>query len=388
RLKIISGGQTGVDRAALDAALSLGIECGGWCPQRRQAEDGIIPERYPLEEVPGGGYAERTARNVAEADGTLIMHGGTLQGGTRETAARCAELNKPCQIIDAAVMSAAAATESACEFVREHNIRTLNVAGPRASEWPQGYKFAHAVVSGLAAPFLSFIVPAHNEERELPETLRAIQRAGDQSRHACEIIVVDDASTDATAQIATRYGARVVSVNCRLIAAVRNAGARVARGEILFFIDADTRMAPEHIPAALQALDAGCAGGGARIKYEDNIPDWARVVAPVLSGCYFAGNLGAGGFLFTTRANFGRIGGFDESYYAGEEVVFSLALKKLGRFRLLPQPLITSGRKLRMHSAWRIFTLMAGLFLGGACGLRSRKGLEFWYDGRREPVPS
>ena len=88
-MKIISGGQTGVDRAALDAALSLGVPTGGWCPEGRLDECGIIPPHYPLQELPGGGYMERTARNVSDADGTAIFHPGSLQGGTKATADFC-----------------------------------------------------------------------------------------------------------------------------------------------------------------------------------------------------------------------------------------------------------------------------------------------------------
>src|SRR5678815_754424 len=90
-MKIISGGQTGVDRAALDVALSLGLDCGGWCPEGRLAEDGTIPARYPVRELPGGGFVQRTAQNVTDSDGTLIIHHGDLRGGTRETARLCAK---------------------------------------------------------------------------------------------------------------------------------------------------------------------------------------------------------------------------------------------------------------------------------------------------------
>ena len=90
-MKIISGGQTGVDRAALDAALSLGMDCGGWCPEGRRDENGIIPAYFPVQELPGGGYLERTVRNVQDADGTVIFHPGSLQGGTLATAESCRE---------------------------------------------------------------------------------------------------------------------------------------------------------------------------------------------------------------------------------------------------------------------------------------------------------
>ncbi len=140
-MKIISGGQTGVDRAALDAALSLGVDCGGWCPAGRIDENGVIPAHYPLEELPEGGYLERTARNVAEADGTLIFYSGSLQGGTKATADFCSAQRKPSLLIDASEIDLERAVALIGEFVRSHQIKVLNVAGPRASQWPQGYDF-------------------------------------------------------------------------------------------------------------------------------------------------------------------------------------------------------------------------------------------------------
>jgi len=229
---------------------------------------------------------------------------------------------------------------------------------------------------------LSFIVPAYNEEMELPSTLSAIHVAA--SSEPYEIIVVDDGSTDATEAVAARGGARVVTIHRRQIAAARNAGAREARGDTLFFVDADTRIASEHVMSALALLKSGCVGGGARMEFKEEIPRWARIFVSVFGGLYFAANLGAGAFLFTTRGCFDRAGGFDEQYFAGEEVYFTQALKRLGRFRLLAKPVVTSGRKLRMHSARHVFGSLMGIMLQGKRGVRSRDKLDLWYDGKRE----
>jgi glycosyltransferase involved in cell wall biosynthesis len=231
---------------------------------------------------------------------------------------------------------------------------------------------------------LSFIVPAYNEEFELPRTLAAIRAAAESAKQEYEIIVVDDASTDATAQIARQSGAHLVQIQRRQIAGARNAGAKAARGDVLFFVDADTRINQKHIDGAIAALTAGCSGGSARVAIEEMVPWWGRFFLKVFCTIYFANNLGAGAFLFTTRRNFENAGCFNERYFAGEEVLLSLALKKLGRFRILREPVITSGRKLRMHSGRHLWWQSVRLMLGGMAAYRSRKKLGLWYDGKRE----
>lgn len=231
---------------------------------------------------------------------------------------------------------------------------------------------------------LSFIVPAHNEEHELPATLRAITLAADAAGHAYEVVVVNDDSTDATAEIARMQGARVIPVHLRQIAAVRNAGARAARGDTLFFVDADTRISAGHVTAALDALEKGCAGGSARVAMDGENPLWARIFLRTFSAVYFAFNLGVGAFMFVRRETFQAAGGFDEQYFAGEEAYLSMALKKLGPFKILPEPIVTSARKVRMHPGKFVFTQFLFIFLGGKRALRGRQKLDLWYDGKRE----
>lgn len=402
-MKIISGGQTGVDRAALDAALSLGVDCGGWCPEGRLDESGAIPIRYPLKELPGG-YAERTERNVQDSDGTVVFHSGILRGGTKVTVDCCTAQNKPCLLIAEGRASARPWTSGSSflkrapekaqqleDFVRQNRIEILNVAGPRASEWPTGYDFARETLllflrkhGAENPPRLSFIVPAHNEEHELPQTLRALLRAADAAGETYELIVVDDASTDATADIARKFGARVIPIERRQIAATRNAGARAARGEVLFFVDADTHIAPGHVRGALDALAQDCVGGGARVDMEGRLSLFTRVLLRTFCLVYFGTGFGAGAFLFARRSAFEEAGGFDEQYFAGEEVYLSLALRRLGRFKILREPVITSARKLRLHRPGVLLAQTFFILFGGRRALRKRDKLTLWYDGKRE----
>ena len=141
-MKIISGGQTGVDRAALDVALKHGIDAGGSCPTGRLDEFGRIPDCYPLKELENGGFIERTLQNVKDSDGTVIIYPGKLSGGTEQTVRFCIEQRRPRLLIDASKIPIEEAAKLIADFVREKQIDILNVAGPRESEWPQGYEYA------------------------------------------------------------------------------------------------------------------------------------------------------------------------------------------------------------------------------------------------------
>jgi len=132
-MKIISGGQTGVDRAALDAALSLGIPHGGWCPLGRWAEDGPIPSCYLLCETDSPDPAVRTERNVVESDGTLILYRKQLRGGTKLTFQLAQQYGRPCLLVD---LDAPPEVEQVRRWLVEQGIKILNVAGPRESQSP------------------------------------------------------------------------------------------------------------------------------------------------------------------------------------------------------------------------------------------------------------
>lgn len=146
--KVVSGGQTGVDRAALDAALELKIPCGGWCPKGRLAEDGPLPARYPLTETPTPEYAQRTEWNVRDSDGTLVLTFGEPTGGTAQTVDVAKRLKKPHLILD---LTESPSAQGVHAWALAHAIVVLNVAGPRESKCPGIYaralRFLHEVCS-------------------------------------------------------------------------------------------------------------------------------------------------------------------------------------------------------------------------------------------------
>lgn len=134
--KIVSGGQTGVDRAALDVALELGVPCGGWCPKGRRAEDGVIDPRYPLQEAESPEYPVRTERNVKDSDATLILNQGLLTGGTALTL-KLAKINKkPYWVVDLSKMEDPVLVK---KWILHGKVNVLNVAGPPESNRPGIY---------------------------------------------------------------------------------------------------------------------------------------------------------------------------------------------------------------------------------------------------------
>ena len=137
--RIVSGGQTGVDRAALDVARALQVPCGGWCPKGRKAEDGPIARRYPLRETPTDDYAQRTEWNVRDSDGTLILSRGAPTGGTAQTIEYASRLNKPCLIVD---LNNGIPPSEVGAWAEAFHVATLNVAGPRESKCPGIYQHA------------------------------------------------------------------------------------------------------------------------------------------------------------------------------------------------------------------------------------------------------
>ena len=233
---------------------------------------------------------------------------------------------------------------------------------------------------------LSFVIPAHNEERHIGPTVAAVSAAAREVGKPFEIIVVDDASTDRTATIAAERGAQVIHVHHRQIAATRNAGAREAKGDILFFVDADTIANAPAIRACLEALDRGAVAGGCLFRFDGVLPLWARLLYPFFVVGARLLTLVGGCFLFCTREAFDAVGGFDERYYAAEEAAFIQAVKNQGRFAIPGPAVVTSGRKLRAYSGWRIVGEVYRWMKVGPEAYRQREGLDLWYGERTVDV--
>lgn len=228
---------------------------------------------------------------------------------------------------------------------------------------------------------LSFIIPAYNEERYLSATLHSVKNACESLSLEYEIVVADDDSSDATARIARDFGARVVSEHKRQIAATRNVGARAARGRRLIFVDADTLVSVPLVQATVAALDGGAAGGGCGLRFDRN---QGRFVAGLFTWLGRLLNLGAGSYLYCTRNAFEACGGFDETLFAAEELAFSRAIRKHGRFVVLRESVVTSGRKLRAYTPRELLAALWGLVRKGPRALNSPDGLDIWYRRREE----
>jgi glycosyltransferase involved in cell wall biosynthesis len=231
----------------------------------------------------------------------------------------------------------------------------------------------------------SFIIPAYNEGALIGATIEAINSAAAGLEGGFEVVVANDSSTDRTGEIARGKGARVIDVRKRQIAAVRNAGASIATGDVLVFVDADTLVRKETLLEMQRILkDERVAGGGAKMVFDGPLPFWGKVTAGLFLFIYFRVPLAAGGFLFARRAAFEKAGRWDERFFAGEEIHLSRALKKLGKFRIAREPVITSARKFRMKSFRDHVALFKNMARKGKKGWEQREGLDMWYDGSRE----
>lgn len=227
---------------------------------------------------------------------------------------------------------------------------------------------------------VSFAVPAHDEEALIERAVRSIVEAAEALGVAFEVVVANDASTDETGAIAARAGARVIDVDHRQIAASRNAAARASTGALVIFVDGDSAVNPPLIRAAVDAWRGGAVGGGAGVRFDGRVGWHWRAFTALFLFSFRVLKLPAGCFVFCRRDAFDAVGGFDERRYCGEEVYFGRALKRRGRFVVLRECVLTSGRKLRTHSAWELIRALVGI----ACRpWRSKRRHDLWYGPRR-----
>jgi glycosyltransferase involved in cell wall biosynthesis len=239
---------------------------------------------------------------------------------------------------------------------------------------------------GHVAPDYSIIIPAYNEEELLPATLARV--AASMAKVQClvgEVIVVDNKSTDRTAEVAAGFAAQVVSEEHRQIARARNAGAAAARGRYLIFVDADTRISPALLRRTLAVLESGrCCGGGTMVVFGGKLTLTLRVMAASWHCMSKLWHWAAGSYVFSRRDAFTDIGGFDERFYASEEIHFSRALNKWGRRNglkmiILDEPAVTSLRKLQWFSWGDLVRLSLRLAVNPWL-LCSREGCPLWYE--------
>lgn len=241
-------------------------------------------------------------------------------------------------------------------------------------------------------PSISIIVPAYNEERLLGQTLKAIRRSIavlERRGWPAEIVVCDNNSTDRTAEIARQAGATVVFEANNQIARARNTGARVARGEWLLFVDADSEPSPELFEDVVHCIETGtCLAGGSTLHMEAKCATARRVIA-VWNWVSRTFRYMAGSFIFCQASAFREVGGFNEALFASEELDLTKRLKRLARRRkmrvviLTEHPLLTSSRKLQLYTQGEYLRFFIRAVLTMGRSIRAREGCHIWYDGRR-----
>ncbi|WP_417849582.1 glycosyltransferase [Thalassoglobus sp.] len=232
---------------------------------------------------------------------------------------------------------------------------------------------------------VSFVIPARDEELLIAATIQSIASAVCECQITSEVIVANDASKDATAEIAKSCGAKVVDVELHNIGAVRNAGAEVATGRIIFFLDADTQLPAKTLAAVLLAVENGAVGGGASVEFDEGITWFQRKLSHIF--LYYWQGIGgwaAGCSIYVLRSVFEEIGGFDPQHFAAEERFLSEAIRRQGKFVIVKEPVLTSARKLRIYSTWHLLKVASHAMFIKRWKLRDRSGLEILYDAPRE----
>jgi len=239
---------------------------------------------------------------------------------------------------------------------------------------------------------LSIVIPAFNEARLIEGSLKSVAAsiaANQKSGFASEIIVVDNNSTDNTAELAKLAGARVVFEPINQIGRARNAGAAQATGDWLLFLDADSLLSPGLLADIVQMIESGRYVGCGSTMHLDDLPWWANLTVQLWTRTSILCRWAAGALVVCRRDAFETVGGFDQELYALDEIRLSKQLKRWGRERglqftiLTKHPLKTSSRKFSLYSGREIASQIFRIFLLPHRTLQDKKRLSFWYDGRR-----
>lgn len=239
---------------------------------------------------------------------------------------------------------------------------------------------------------LSIIIPAFNEERlimhcldSVAESLAANQKPG----FTAEIIVVDNNSTDKTAELATQAGAKVVFEPINQIGRARNSGATVATGEWLLFVDADSLLNPGMVADILNMIESGQYVGCGSVMHMPDLPWWGKAAIQLWTIFSVVFHWASGALVVCRADAFREVGGFNQELFAADEIDLSQLLKKWGRkhglkFTILTRhPLVTSPRKVQLYSGWEIVSQILRVIFSPRRSLQDKKKLPIWYDGRR-----
>ncbi len=239
---------------------------------------------------------------------------------------------------------------------------------------------------------LSIIIPAFNEERlimhcldSVAESLAANQKPG----FTAEVIVVDNNSTDKTAELATQAGAKVVFEPINQIGRARNSGATVATGEWLLFVDADSLLNPGMVADILNMIESGQYVGCGSVMHMPDLPWWGKAAIQLWTIFSVVFHWASGALVVCRADAFREVGGFNQELFAADEIDLSQLLKKWGRkhglkFTILTRhPLVTSPRKVQLYSGWEIVSQILRVVFSPRRSLQDKKKLPIWYDGRR-----
>jgi glycosyltransferase involved in cell wall biosynthesis len=234
----------------------------------------------------------------------------------------------------------------------------------------------------------SIIIPAYNEEKYLPETLKSVKKAMSFVELSGEVVVVDNNSTDKSAEIAKSYGASVVFEAHNQISRARNRGARAAKGKYLIFLDADTLMPPELLKRSLDNLmNKNYCGGGVTIDFDTPQDKFITAFKSLWNYVSVKRSLAAGSYIYVSKECYDATGGFNEDIYASEEIWFSKKCKKWGKkngkmFKVINDiKIITSGRKMEMFSTFQLYSAMV-FFMLFPFAIKFKSLCFIWYKKR------